>query len=63
MSAPNTDGGLMLKLELTKDSIIYLSNSAYSLIWVGRPILTPREKKNHKLIPVRNIPPTLPMIP
>ena len=59
MSAPNTDGGLMLKLELTKDSITYLSNSGYSLIWVGRPILT--REKNHKLIPVRNIPPTLPM--
>ena len=59
MSAPNTDGGLMLKLELTKDSITYLSNSAYSLIWVGRPILT--REKNHKLIPVRNIPPTLPI--
>ncbi|WP_394707685.1 CapA family protein [uncultured Bacteroides sp.] len=53
MSAVNTDGGLLFKLELTKDSTTYVSNCSYSMVWVGRPLLT--GKKNHILYPV-NIP-------
>ncbi|WP_071144920.1 CapA family protein [Bacteroides ihuae] len=50
MSAPNTDGGLLFKLELTKDSTTYVSHCGYSLVWVARPALT--GKKNHMLVPV-----------
>ncbi|WP_321332707.1 CapA family protein [uncultured Bacteroides sp.] len=49
MSAPNTDGGLIFKLELTKDSVTtYASNYSYDLVWTARPVLT--QKKNHILI-------------
>lgn len=50
MSAPNTDGGLLFKLELTKDSATHVSHCSYSLVWVARPALT--GKKNHMLVPV-----------
>ncbi len=50
MSARHTDGGLLVKLELTKDSIVQVSNCEYSLVWVGRPVQT--GEKNHRLYPV-----------
>lgn len=49
MSARRTDGGLLVKLELTKDSVVQVSNCEYSLVWVGRPELT--RQKNHQLYP------------
>lgn len=52
MSAPKTDGGLLFKLELTKDSITRVSNCGYSLVWTARPILS--QKKNHMLYPVNS---------
>ncbi len=50
MSARRTDGGLFVKLELTKDSVVHVSNCEYSLVWVGRPPLI--REKNHRLYPV-----------
>lgn len=50
MSAPRTDGGLLFKMELTKDSTTRVSNCGYSLVWTGRPVHT--KKKNHALYPV-----------
>ncbi len=49
MSARRTDGGLLVKLELTKDSVVRVSNCEYSLVWVGRPDVT--RQKNHQLYP------------
>ena len=50
MSARKTDGGLLFKLELTKDSIgTSVSNCGYSLIWTARPTLS--KKKNYVLYP------------
>lgn len=53
MSARRTDGGLMIKMELVKDSIARLDNCEYSLVWTARPIQS--GKKNHQLLPV-NLP-------
>lgn len=50
MSARRTDGGLMVKMELVKDSITRLNNCEYSLVWTARP--TQSGKKNHQLYPV-----------
>lgn len=46
---PKTDGGAMFKLELTKDSVVSVSNCGYSLVWVAHPD-RPR-RKQHTLIP------------
>ena len=46
MSARRTDGGLMVRMELVKDS-------EYSLVWTARPMQS--GKKNHQLLPV-NLP-------
>ena len=53
MSARRTDGGLMVKMELVKDSTVRLNNCEYSLVWTARPVQS--EKKNHHLLPV-NLP-------
>ena len=53
MSVRRTDGGLMVKMELVKDSTTRLNHCEYSLVWVARPIQS--GWKNHTLIPV-NIP-------
>lgn len=53
MSARRTDGGLMLKMELTKDSITQLNNYGYSLVWTSRPIQS--GEKKYQLLPA-NIP-------
>ena len=50
MSARRTDGGLLFKLELEKDSIIRVANCGYSLVWTSRPVLS--RKKNHILYPI-----------
>lgn len=50
MSARRTDGGLMVKMELVKDSTVRLNNCEYSLVWTARPVLS--GKKNHQLLPV-----------
>lgn len=53
MSARNTDGGAMLKLELTKrNGIVRISQCAYSLVWTSRPNIS--GKKNYILYPVAN---------
>lgn len=50
MSAPGTDGGLLLKLELMKSTTpTRLKNCAYSLVWTARPIFS--GKKNYELRP------------
>lgn len=50
MSAPNTDGGLMVNLTLEKhDGHTRLADSSYSLVWVSRPALSGR--KPHRLYP------------
>lgn len=50
MSARHTDGGLMVKMELTKDSIAHLSDYKYSLVWTARPVQS--GKKNYQLYPI-----------
>ena len=50
MTSRRTDGGLLLKLELTKDSTTHVSHCAYSLAWTARPVLS--GKKNHTIYPV-----------
>ncbi len=53
MSARRTDGGLMVRMELVKDSIARLNDCEYSLVWTARPIQS--GEKNHQLLPV-NLP-------
>jgi len=53
MSARRTDGGLMVRMELVKDSTTRLNNCEYSLVWTARPMQS--GKKNHQLLPV-NLP-------
>ena len=53
MSARRTNGGLMVRMELVKDSTVRLNNCDYSLVWTARPIQS--GKKNHQLLPV-NLP-------
>ena len=48
-----TNGGLMVRMELVKDSTVRLNNCDYSLVWTARPIQS--GKKNHQLLPV-NLP-------
>lgn len=49
MSRTHTDGGMMLKLTLAKDSTTYLKSYEYNLIWTGRPIIT--NKQNYIVYP------------
>lgn len=58
MSARRTDGGLLFKLELTKDSITRVSKCEYSLVWTARPVLS--RQKNYKLYPVGSATDSLP---
>jgi poly-gamma-glutamate synthesis protein (capsule biosynthesis protein) len=50
MSAPNTDGGLLVRLELEKDSVTRVSDCKYALVWTARP--DAGRIKNHTLFPV-----------
>lgn len=51
MTGRRTDGGLLFKLELTKDTArTYVSHCGYSLVWTARPVLS--QKKNHTLYPL-----------
>lgn len=51
MTGRRTDGGLLFKLELTKDTAhTYVSNCGYGLVWTARPVLS--QKKNHTLYPI-----------
>ena len=50
MSARRTDGGVLFKLELEKDSITRVINCGYSLVWTSRPVLS--RKKNYMLYPI-----------
>ena len=55
MSAPNTDGGAMLKLELKRiGHITALADCSYSLVWTSRPSL--RGGGNYLLYPAANPP-------
>ena len=50
MSAQGTDGGIMVKLELTKaQGITRLSHCSYSLVWTSRPAIS--KNKNFILYP------------
>ena len=53
MSARHTDGGLLFKLELEKDSVTRVANCGYSLVWTSRPVLS--RKKNHILYPIKSV--------
>lgn len=45
MSAPNTDGGAMFKLVLTKrNRIVRVAECGYSLVWTSRPALNGRSR-------------------
>ncbi|KAA6332505.1 Capsule biosynthesis protein CapA [termite gut metagenome] len=50
MSAPNTDGGLLVRLELEKDSVTRVSDCKYAMVWTARP--DAGGIKNHTLFPV-----------
>lgn len=51
MTGRRTDGGLVFKLELTKDTArTYVSDCGYSLVWTARPVLS--QKKNYTLYPL-----------
>lgn len=55
MSKVDTDGGMMVRLQLTKkDGHTYMSHCGYSLVWVSRPVLS--GKKNYELYPAANPP-------
>ncbi len=49
MSKRGTDGGLLFKVTLEKDSTINVADCGYSLIWTDRPIIS--GKKNYILYP------------
>lgn len=49
MSRRKTDGGILFKMELTKDSTVHVSDCGYSLVWTARK---EGARKNHTLIPV-----------
>lgn len=49
MSAIDTDGGIMLRLCLSKDSVVRVDSCNYCLVWTGRPKHT--KEKNYKIIP------------
>ncbi|MDR2860109.1 MAG: CapA family protein [Mediterranea sp.] len=50
MSAPNTDGGLLVRLELEKDSVTRVNDCKYAMVWTVRPDVG--RIKNHTLLPV-----------
>ena len=50
MSKKDTDGGLVVKIELFETNQKQDSKVSYALVWTGRPILT--KEKNFKLYPI-----------
>lgn len=52
MSAANTDGGMIVSLDISKkdDEPVVIDNCSYSLVWVNKPIVNGRKK--YQLIPV-----------
>ncbi|MBQ0050197.1 MAG: CapA family protein [Bacteroidales bacterium] len=61
MSRPNNDGGMMLRMKLTKDAEtgkVYLEpgNADYCLTWVSRPVMS--KHKNFRIYPA-NVPETM----
>ena len=58
MSKKGTDGGLMVRLQLTKKlGTTNMSHCAYSLVWVSRPVLS--QKKQYELYPAARPPQNL----
>lgn len=51
--AKTTDGGMIIRFELVKDSTVHVEDVRYSLQWVSRPNMS--GKKVHRVLPV-NIP-------
>jgi len=49
MSESKTDGGAMFKMELCKDSAVWVEKCGYSLVWTFRPKHS--GEKNYKIIP------------
>ena len=47
MSTRRTDGGLMVRMELVKDSTVRLNNCEYSLVWTARPIQSGKKIINY----------------
>lgn len=55
MSAPDTDGGAMFKMEFRKSGgSVRLTDCGYSLVWTSRPVLS--RNKNYVLYPAANPP-------
>ena len=50
MSKRGTDGGLMFKMTLEKDSVARVADCGYSMIWTDRPVIS--GKKNYVLYPI-----------
>lgn len=59
MSARRTNGGLIVKMELVKDSVVRLNDCGYSLVWTARPVQS--GKKNHQLLPVNTPTDSIPL--
>lgn len=45
-----TDGGMIIRFELVKDSAVHVEDVRYSLQWVSRPVVS--HKKVHRVLPV-----------
>lgn len=58
MSQVNTDGGLLVKMEFQKDSVITITDYGYALVWTARPAIT--GKRIHEVIPAFREYPELP---
>ncbi|MFR9165747.1 MAG: CapA family protein [Dysgonomonas sp.] len=54
MTAPNTDGGMMVEFEISKNEkdSVEINNCGYSLVWVHKPVESGR--KIFQLVPVKN---------
>lgn len=52
MSAIDTDGGAMLRLSLSKDSIVRVDSCNYCLVWTARPKHT--KQKNYIILPINS---------
>lgn len=52
MKGDNVEGGMMTKIDLSKDNngYIHIDNCSYSLVWVYKPIVD--KKRNFQLIPI-----------
>lgn len=58
MSQVNTDGGLIVKIEFQKDSVITITDCGYALVWTAHSTIT--GKRIHEVVPAFKEYPELP---